>query len=247
LKPNPWDTKVFNADGKQIEDTELMRSIHVVPLLLTIAIVLSIGGTANAQQKPLGIASAPLIVGEPGWPGVATAASGAWADQYPFDPETYGKTRGHVPAASQSTPTIVFYCRSLDPRFMELASRVDTLIAPRPELRSSGVYLFDAKGAQAGDYTAAELVERIKQIRELADKHKLKTLSIAIAANNAPQSTARVGLDDAHDVSIVYFKPNPDPKKRPVVTWIRGAKSADLDKESLDQIIKSLTTAIEPE
>ncbi len=129
---------------------------------------------------------------------------------------------------------------------MELAARVDALVARRPELKSSGVYLFDTQGAQQGGYTSEELIQRIKEIQEISDKHKLNVLSIAIAANSSPKSTARVGLNDSHDVMIVYFRPNINSNKRAVVTWLKAAKTADLDKTSIDEIVKSLTAAIEP-
>lgn len=194
---------------------------------------------AAAQER---ISTTPLAVGDPAFVGTATSASGLWAKRYPFDPATFGKTRGNVPGAPTSDPTIVIYTTSLSPAFLKLARRVDTFVGEHPELRSSGIYLLEEKGAQAGGYTVAELSQRITRLKEIATENKLGQLSTAIAANSDLKARQRLGLDEIHDAAIVYFAKG---TKSAMVRWIERVATDKLDDNDLNKFIDSLNVAHE--
>jgi hypothetical protein len=218
---------------------------------LTCAVVLvKLAGTPVFAQKPIFAQKtdrppnkAGFHIGGRPFLEVATAASGSWAQWFPFNPQTFGTSSGQSPASARSR-LVLIYTRALDAKFLDLAGSIDALVEPHQELEGSGIYLFDKKGAQRGGYTADELTQRIQQIQEIAQAAKLKGLSIAIAANNSPATAAGVGINDEHDVTIVYVTPGPQPATRGSIAWLRQVNTTDLTVASRAQMIAALQAQI---
>ena len=153
-----------------------MRSLCSVMVLMSALLVRpALAQLAGIQEgKPLPAVS-------------ATAASGRWQERAPFDPATYGKTRGVCPTNSPEAK-LVLYTTSLDEAFFALARRVDRYVGEHPELAWSLVEVTEVKGAQQGGYTADELTVRLKEIQDLAQKQGIQHLSFLITAPGRPAS-----------------------------------------------------------
>ncbi|HLK61535.1 MAG TPA: hypothetical protein VKU00_33610 [Chthonomonadaceae bacterium] len=112
------------------------------------------GQPADTPQK-----SGSIQIGNPPFVSSATALNGSLEQQYPFDPESYGKVSGFSPTSSQD-PKIVLYTLSLDKDFFRLAAVIDAFVTKHKSLNGSLVVVIDAKGAQVGGYSVEEVLKR---------------------------------------------------------------------------------------
>jgi hypothetical protein len=215
-----------------------MRS--ALGISITVALALWHAAPSNAADPQHAVWEQRL--GKPAPLIVATSATGPWAAKYPFDPGTYGLVRGHSPGTASKGANILVYARALNGPVLALVSRLDSLVADNPRLGTPFVHLYDVKGAQRGGYTADELRARIAELQELAVANKLTHVSTGIASS--PGSAAQVGLDDTHDLVIVYLAANKDPAQRPTVAWYRVTNSTILDANALQEMEASLRRAI---
>ena len=100
-------------------------------------------------------------VGKPTPLVVATTATGPHATRFPFNSQTYGKVSGFAPATRAAKPCIVIYGKNLNDYTLAIAFMIDRITQSHPEMDAAYFYLFDAKGAQRGGYTADELAARL--------------------------------------------------------------------------------------
>lgn len=214
-----------------------MRScLHIVVLLTTYVLL-----TPMSRAQDESTDTWAEFLGKRAPVSVATPAAGPWATKHPFDPKTFGLTRGYSPGTSAKTDGIMIYTRTLSPVVLNLATRVEGIITETPRLESSFVHLFDKKGAQYGGYSADEVVARIAEIQALANEHQLNRLSIGIAANSSGKN---VGLVGDRDLVVVFLRASADQQESANVAWYRSFNTAELAEEALEDLVESLRTAI---
>ncbi|MFT3883267.1 MAG: hypothetical protein QM703_26890 [Gemmatales bacterium] len=173
---------------------------------------------------------------------VATTATGPHAKQYPFRPETYGKTSGHSPTTNMSKACILIYTRQLNSATLPLASAINEFTLKHFSLDPAYLLLFDVKGAQRGGYTVEEMTARIKELEEISQKNKLTGVSIGIAAN--PAYAEKAGLNNINDVAIVLLKTPTSSRKEPVIAWYQMLSAKDLSAKTLSTLEADLEAVL---
>lgn len=214
-----------------------MRFCGTVVLQVAAAILVTNQSPAQLTSKDTWSAK----VGKRAPVSVTTPASGPLAAKYPFDPQKFGLIKGYSPGTASKTDCIMIYTRTLSPPVITLATRIEAIISENPNLESSFLHVFDEKGAQAGGYSADEVVARIAEIQTLANTHTLTQLSIGIAAN--PSGT-NVGLIDDCDLVVVFLAGSKDQRKSATVAWHRSLNTKELEEDTLQSVELSLRAAI---
>ncbi len=173
---------------------------------------------------------------------VATAATGKWAKECPFNPAMFGKIRGYN-VLGRKSPQVVIGTLSLDSHFLRLAKAVDDFVGRHKELEWSAIQVGDTKGAQIGGYTADEIVQRMKELQNIARQNKLKHLSFVLSSPNADGFSQRLGLTEGSNLLVALVAGNADSKEG-VVKWFAQRQSSQMSKQTTQEIIASLEKSV---
>lgn len=168
---------------------------------------------------------------------VVTPASGPFAEQHPFQKESFGKTRGFCPANGAKGNAVMVYLRTLSPKNIAWLQRIEAAMESQPKWNETFVHVFDAKGAQVGGYSADELETRIAELRTIANQEKWERISVGVTANSAGD---RVGLEDGCTLVVVLLTPTADSKGRSVVRWHAYGREESLDEDTFKEWLQAI-------
>ena len=212
-------------------------------VLLLAALIASPGmtgsGAAQGQTVQEGPKSGEIQVGKPLFVSSATAVCGPLEKKYPFDPATYGKSRGYSPTTSGDSK-IVIYTRSLDKDFFRLASALDAMAVKQAKLPPVLVIVIDAKGAQNGGYSVEEVKARREEIRHLAQQNKLEHLSFFLSAPGANGIAPRLGLTGNVTLFAARLDGKEEDGKRALVQWETQRDATKLSEKAVQELVASL-------
>lgn len=154
------------------------------------------------------------------------------------------KSRQSCPAAARGyEPKLVIYATELTPGVMKLAQAYEKQITDDEELKWSFVEVLDEKGARTNIrsdeyYTRHDVEKRLKEIRSLADEHKIKRLTFGLSAAPGNKERERIGIPEDADALVVYI--HGQPRQSRMVRFVEAVDSSKLDDEKIGSLIQKM-------
>lgn len=150
-------------------------------------------------------------------------------------------SRQTCPAAARGhEPKMVIYATSLTPGVMKLAQAIEEQIVRDEELKWSFVEILDEKGARstaksADYYSVEETDERLKEVRDLAEKYKIKRLTFGLSISPREKERERIGIPDDADALVVFMRRQK--RQSRMVRFVQAVDSSELDETMIESLI----------